>query len=130
QVSVNQNELVEYVVASAQQYGMDPNEFAKAVDEAGQIPAMVAEVARRKALATILENAKITDTSGQEVDLSTVLTSQDEDAEESAGEARSGEPVTAAAAPVPSTSGPASAADPAAVPTLAVTDVDPDDAKA
>src|SRR5205085_10018202 len=37
EVSVNQEELVEYIVASAQQYGMDPNAFAKAVDEAGQV---------------------------------------------------------------------------------------------
>ena len=54
---------------SAQQYGMDPNEFAKAVDEGGQIPAMVAEVARRKALAAVLEKANIVDTAGTTIDL-------------------------------------------------------------
>ena len=50
---------------SAQQYGMDPNQFAQAIDQQGQIPAMVAEVARRKALATVLEQAKVVDTAGQ-----------------------------------------------------------------
>jgi len=69
EVSVGQPELIEYLVMSASQYGMDPNEFAKAVDEAGQIPAMVAEVARRKALATVLEKAAVKDTAGNEVDL-------------------------------------------------------------
>jgi trigger factor len=69
QVSVNQQELIEYLVAAAPRYGMDPNAFAQAVDEAGQVPAMVAEVARRKALAVVLENATVTDASGQPVDL-------------------------------------------------------------
>ena len=69
QVSVGQPELIEYLVMSAQQYGMDPNEFAKAVDEGGQISAMVAEVARRKALAAVLEKASIVDTAGTTIDL-------------------------------------------------------------
>ena len=69
QVSVGQPELIEYLVMSAQQYGMDPNDFAKAVDEGGQIPAMVAEVARRKALAAVLEKANIVDTAGTKIDL-------------------------------------------------------------
>jgi trigger factor len=69
QVSVAQPELIEYLVMSAQQYGMDPNDFAKAVDEGGQIPALVAEVARRKALSVVLEKANIVDTAGNEVNL-------------------------------------------------------------
>ena len=48
---------------------MEPNEFAKAVEEAGQVPAMVGEVARRKALALVLEKAVVTDASGRPVDL-------------------------------------------------------------
>ena len=69
EVQVGQPELIEYLIMSAQQYGMDPNEFAQAVDGQGQIPAMVQEVARRKALATVLEGATVTDTNGAEVDL-------------------------------------------------------------
>jgi trigger factor len=71
-VKVEQPELVEYLVMSAQQYGMDPNQFAQAVDQNGQIPAMVAEVARRKALATVLEKANVVDTAGNPVDLNEV----------------------------------------------------------
>jgi len=69
QVSVGQPELIEYLMMSAQQYGMDPNAFAKAVDEGGQIPQMVAEVARRKALAAVLEKTSIVDTAGNAVNL-------------------------------------------------------------
>src|SRR3954453_976302 len=112
QVSVNQQELVEYIVASAQQYGMDPNAFAKAVDEAGQVPAMVSEVARRKALATLLEKAKVTDASGNEVDLSTLFTNEGDEIVEIPEESVEGEPV-----PVGATS---SASDPTALPTALI----------
>jgi trigger factor len=132
QVQVAQNELIDYIVNSAQQYGMDPNAFAKAVDEAGQVPAMVAEVARRKALATVLEKATVTDASGNPVDLSELFKAEDGDedalageAEEAAGDAQaasgpSGVPVPAAQV----------ASDPTALPTIAVADFEPDDAKA
>ena len=69
QVSVGQNDLINYLVSSAQQYGMDPNEFIRMVDQSGQIPSMVGEVARRKALASVLEKATVKDASGNLVDL-------------------------------------------------------------
>jgi trigger factor len=72
QVQVEQPELIEYLVMSAQQYGMDPNQFAQAIDQQGQVPAMYAEVARRKALAAVLEKANVVDTAGQKVDLNEV----------------------------------------------------------
>ncbi|QGN56889.1 trigger factor [Nostocoides sp. HKS02] len=72
EVKVEQPELIEYLVMSAQQYGMDPNQFAQAIDQQGQIPAMVAEVARRKALAAVLERATVVDTAGQVIDLNEV----------------------------------------------------------
>ena len=54
---------------SAQQYGMDPNEFAQTIDQQGQIPSIVQEVARRKALAAVLDKATVTDTAGAPIDL-------------------------------------------------------------
>jgi trigger factor len=69
QVRVNENELLQYLMQASQSYGMDPNEFVKAVDEQGQIPSFVAEVARRKALSVVLEAAKVTDSDGKAVDL-------------------------------------------------------------
>ena len=68
-VQVDQSDLIEYLVMSSQQYGMDPNEFAKMVDERGQIPVIVGEVARRKALASVLSKASVVDTTGAPVDL-------------------------------------------------------------
>jgi trigger factor len=75
-VSVSREELIQFLVSSSRQYGMDPNEFAKAVDEAGQVPAMVQEVGRRKALAIAMERATITDASGNAVDLEASLSRQ------------------------------------------------------
>ena len=76
-VSVSQAELIEYLVLSAQQYGMSPDAFAKAVDEAGQVQSLVAEVARRKALAVALEQATVKDASGNTVDLEALQPAQE-----------------------------------------------------
>ena len=80
EIQVSQEELIEYLIMSAQQYGMDPNQFAQALDQQGQVPAVMGEVARRKALASVLESAKVVDTTGAEVDLK-ALEADDEDDE-------------------------------------------------
>ena len=49
EVNVSQNELIDYIVTTASQYGMDPNQFAQIIDQSGQVPMMVSEVRRRKA---------------------------------------------------------------------------------
>ena len=77
EVEVEQGELIEYLVMSAQQYGMDPNAFAQAIDGQGQIPAMVSEVARRKALALVLEDAVVKDSNGVVVDLAELADEDD-----------------------------------------------------
>ncbi|MBM6399071.1 trigger factor [Phycicoccus sonneratiae] len=78
EVKVEQPELIEYLVMSAQQYGMDPNQFAQAIDQQGQIPSMVQEVARRKALAAVLDDAAVTDASGNAVDLDALVPDAEE----------------------------------------------------
>lgn len=85
EVRVEQPELIEYLVMSAQQYGMDPNQFAQALDQQGQVPAMVQEVARRKALAAVLDDATVTDASGNAVDLDELV--PDAEGDEAADEA-------------------------------------------
>jgi trigger factor len=70
EIQVSQDELTQYLVQGAAQYQMEPGEFIKVLDENGQIPGMIAEVARGKALATVLSKAKVTDTNGAPVDLS------------------------------------------------------------
>ena len=69
EVKVEQPELIEYLVMSAQQYGMDPNQFAQIIDQSGQVPMMVSEVRRRKALAVVLGQAEVTDSEGNTVGL-------------------------------------------------------------
>jgi len=107
-VTVGQQELVEFLVISAQQYGMDPNDFAKAVDEAGQVPAMVSEVARRKGLANVLRRAAVTDASGRTVDLDALLAVPEDPATQVSSDDPAG---------LPSIS-PVDVADPAALPML------------
>ena len=70
EVKVEQDELTQYLIQGAAQYGMEPGEFIKVLDQNGQIPAMVGEVARSKALAVVLSKAKVVDGEGAEVDLS------------------------------------------------------------
>jgi trigger factor len=70
EVGVSQSELIDYIVTTASQYGMDPNQFAQIIDQSGQVPMMVSEVRRRKALAVVLGQAEVTDSEGNTVDLS------------------------------------------------------------
>jgi trigger factor len=81
EVKVSQDELTQYLVQSSAQYGMEPNEFVKILSESNQIPAMVAEVARNKALAIVLSKAKVVDTDGKAVDISEFTVLADDDAE-------------------------------------------------
>jgi trigger factor len=68
-LSVNQEELTEHLMRRAASSGMTPDQFAQAVVEGGQVPMLVGEVARGKALAVVVESAKVTDTNGETVDL-------------------------------------------------------------
>jgi len=69
-VKVGQGELTNYVIQAASQYQMQPQEFADVLQQNGQLPGVVAEVARSKALAVVLGKAKVVDTEGNEIDLS------------------------------------------------------------
>lgn len=70
EIKVSQNELTSYLIQGAAQYGMEPGEFIQILDKNGQIPAMIAEVARSKALAVVLDKAKVVDSKGKAVDVS------------------------------------------------------------
>ncbi|NJQ14172.1 trigger factor [Streptomyces bohaiensis] len=69
QLSVSQEELTEHLMRRAQSSGMSPDQFAKAVVEGGQVPMLVGEVSRGKALATVVESVKVVDTNGEPVEL-------------------------------------------------------------
>ena len=69
QLSVNEQELTEHIIRTASRYGMGPDQFAQQVVQAGQVPVLVSEVVRGKALALVLESAQVVDASGRPVDL-------------------------------------------------------------
>jgi trigger factor len=69
EISVNEGELQEHLMRRAQQSGQNPQEFVQHMVEHNHIPEMVSEVVRGKALAMIVESAKVTDESGNHVEL-------------------------------------------------------------
>lgn len=69
-VEPTQNELSQYIFSSASQYGMEPAEFIQALEQSGQIPVIIAEVTRNKALAVALSKAAVVDKKGKAIDLS------------------------------------------------------------
>lgn len=80
-LNVSQEELTEHLMRRAASSGMSPDQFAQAVVEQGQVPLLVGEVARGKALAVVVEKATVKDTNGEVVDL------EDEEEETEATEA-------------------------------------------
>ncbi|WP_343317500.1 trigger factor [Arthrobacter sp. TMP15] len=81
EVGVSQAELIDYIVSSASQYGMEPNQFAQMLDSSGQVNMIVGEVRRRKALAVVLGKAIVKDTEGALVDLSDFVSAATEEEE-------------------------------------------------
>ncbi len=82
-VQVSQDELTQYLVQSAAQYGMAPQDFVEALQQNNQLPSLVGEVARSKALAVALGQVVVVDTNGKVVDLTGfVATDDDETAED------------------------------------------------
>ncbi|HEY8319480.1 MAG TPA: trigger factor [Amnibacterium sp.] len=69
-IGVSQDELAQYLVQSAQQYGMQPQEFVEVLQQNNQLPSMMSEVARSKAISVVLGQVKVVDTDGNPVDLS------------------------------------------------------------
>ena len=70
ELGVEEAELTQHIVRRAQQAGMQPEQFAQQVMQAGQVPLLVNEVVRGKALAVVVEAAHVKDSNGDEVDLS------------------------------------------------------------
>ena len=69
ELGVEQQDLSEHIVRRAQQSGQDPQEFANHMFEHNHIPELVQEILRGKALALVVEQASVTDGSGNVVEL-------------------------------------------------------------
>lgn len=86
-LNVSQEELTEHLIRRAQSSGMAPDQFAQTVMQEGQVPMLVGEVARGKALATVVEGVTVKDTNGEVVDMSDDDADDAEDAETDAADA-------------------------------------------
>ena len=69
EIGVSDADLSDQVVRRAQRAGVSPDQFAQQLVEGGQLPVLVAEVRRGKALAIVMAAATITDSAGAVVDL-------------------------------------------------------------
>ena len=69
EVTVGESELSNWLMQQAPRYGMAPDALAQALVESGQVSMALADLRRTKALALVLENATVTDTDGNAVDL-------------------------------------------------------------
>ena len=92
EIDIEQEELSQHLMQRAQQSGQDPNEFIQHMLQHNHVPEMVAEVVRGKALAQIVENATVTDASGNVIDLANLrpdgsIGEPEDEAEESADSA-------------------------------------------
>jgi trigger factor len=103
ELSVNDQELTEHIIRHAQRSGVSPDQFAQHAVEHNLVPSLVSEVVRGKALAHLVENAQVTDASGNTVELKTLQPdgsyadpdAADPDAEAQADEAPADEPAKA-----------------------------------
>lgn len=86
EIGVDDAELSQHIIRRAQQSGQDPNSYIQHIMEHNHVPEMMSEVLRGKALASLVEGAKVTDKSGTVLDLSKLqadgsLASDDETAD-------------------------------------------------
>lgn len=66
---IDDAELSQHIMRRAQQSGEDPNSYIQHIMEHNHVPEMVSEVLRGKALASLVESAKVTDKSGNVIEL-------------------------------------------------------------
>ena len=69
EIGIEQHELTEHMMRRAQQSGQNPNDYVKHMLEHNHVPELVSEVVRGKALALLVEQATVTDASGNPVEL-------------------------------------------------------------
>ena len=86
ELGVDQAELSAYVTRQAQQMGVTPDQLAQQLADNNQLSFAAAEVLRGKAMNLIAERVKVTDKSGNPVDVAAALNAPLTPAEEAADE--------------------------------------------
>lgn len=84
QMNVTQEELLQFVMQTAQAYGMDPSMLLQSAEQNNRLPQFIAEIARNKSVANALGEVKVKDSNGEVLDLGEfVKTGDDEEEAES-----------------------------------------------
>ncbi|MGV0626719.1 trigger factor [Mycolicibacter minnesotensis] len=95
EVKVGQNDLTQHLVLMARQYGIAPQQLIQFLQENKQLPAVLADVRRGKALAAAVRAAAVTDSAGTEIDTAEFFgADSDEDDEAAAVEALAADEAT------------------------------------
>jgi trigger factor len=81
ELTVDESDITDQIVRRAQQAGMRADAYAQELVAAGQLGSLMSDILRGKALALVLERAKISDASGRAVDLNALTESDDGDSE-------------------------------------------------
>ena len=71
EIQVSQQELVDFMMQTARNFGLDVNQMFQ---DQNQVQNMYGELARTKALVSVLADATVSDTDGQEIDLTIYTT--------------------------------------------------------
>ncbi|MEO3811951.1 trigger factor [Sphaerisporangium sp. B11E5] len=74
ELGVNEQELTDFVVRRAAQLGVAPNTLAQHLADNDQLTLAMVEIVREKAKTVVGDSAKITDESGNDVDLKSIYT--------------------------------------------------------
>jgi trigger factor len=98
-LTIEQDEIGQYITQLAYQSGISPDQFARQLTSSGQLSAVVSDVLRSKAADVLAERVQVTDESGRKVVVGGKQEEQDagdEDAAESESDAESGQAEAAA----------------------------------
>jgi trigger factor len=72
-VGVSQEEFTERIMYNAERFGVAPDEYFKRLQDGNQLGAVIADVRRGKALANAVQQAKVTDASGNILDIAALF---------------------------------------------------------
>ncbi|OHU52791.1 trigger factor [Mycobacteroides chelonae] len=72
-INVDQQDLTERLVLMSRQYGIEPQQLIQYLTQQQQLPGLYVDVRRGKAIAEVIRQAKVTDSTGANVDVDAVL---------------------------------------------------------
>lgn len=91
-INVDQQDLTERLVLMSRQYGIEPQQLVQYLtQQQQQLPGLYVDVRRGKAIAEVIRQAKVTDSTGAEVDVDAVLGPRRGGADEAGTEAEAAE---------------------------------------